>query len=142
MIKENIYQIPRNTFDIDVIRDKIAEFERQHNEIVNIAKNCVDEYDKYCKTQKELLRSRLPALVFGYCKHPKIEWDKNRHEGRSKGFWICADCNETLSHNNWVRETNGGWVTRKEAEMIDKIIVAFFEEFPDIDNNICNSLRC
>lgn len=138
MNNENIYHIPKNMFDIKSTRDKIAEFERQHDEIVNATKNCVDEYEKYCEIQKELLRSKLPELVFKACKHMNIEWDKDRYKGGSKGFWICTDCNKIVGHNRWVVESNGGWVTGSENKIIDKVLVAFFEEYPDIDADICH----
>lgn len=103
------------------------------------AKNCTDKYDKYCEIQKESLKSKLPELIFGDCKHINIKWDKSRYEGGSKGFWICTGCNEILGRNNLVMEANGGWVTKNENEMIDKILVAFFEEYPDIDTDICHN---
>ena len=138
MNKENICLIPKNTFDMKAIKDKIAEFKGQHDEIVYAAKSCTDKYGSYCEIQKNLLKSKLQECVFGVCKHANIEWDKNRYEGGSKGFWVCADCNEILGRNNLVMETNGGWVTKNENEKIDKILVAFFEEYPDIDTDICH----
>lgn len=138
MNKENICIIPKNTFDVKIVKDKIAEFKRKHDEIVNAAKGCTDRYDTYCETQKDSLKSKLPELIFGVCKHTNIKWDKSRYEGGSKGFWVCTNCNEILARNYFVVEINGGWVTKIENEMIDKILVAFFEEYPDIDTDICH----
>ena len=141
MDKEYINIVPKNTFDIKATKDKIAEFERIHDEIVVAAGSCVDKYNRYCELQKELLKSKLPGLVFGICRHTNVKWDKNRYEGKSAGFWICADCNEIVCRNYWISDVNGGWVTRDENDMIDKITTAFFEEYPDIDTDICHKVQ-
>jgi hypothetical protein len=141
MSKENSYHIPRNTFDMQAVKDNIANLKCKHDEIVDTVKNCIGRYDRYCDTQKNLLRSKLPELVFGNCKHLDVEWDKNRYEECSKGFWICICCNEIMRRNNWVTDFNRGWVTRGEEKIIDKILIAFFEEYPDIDTDICNNDR-
>jgi ribosomal protein L37AE/L43A len=138
MNKEDVYKIPRNNFDIRIIEDKIAEIQHKHDELVETAKSCADKYSNYCETQKELLRSKIPELIFGDCKHTNIKWDKNRYEDRSKGFWVCTNCNEILRRNSWVMETNGGWVSRNEDEIVDKIVATFFEEYPEINIDICD----
>lgn len=129
--------IPKNTFDMKSVKDKIAELKRQHDDIVNTARNCVDGYNQFCEIQKELLRAKLPELVFGNCKHTNVEWDKNRYEGReSTGFWVCAECNEVVGKNYWIKK-GGGWITKTEDKIIDEIVAAFLQEYPDINADIC-----
>lgn len=103
--------IPKNIFDMKSVKDKIAELKRQHDEIVSITENCIYEYNQYCDAQKELLRSKLPEIVFCNCKHTHVKWDKNRYEGGSTGFWICIDCNEIVGKNYWIKK-GGGWATK------------------------------
>jgi len=138
MSKGNISVVPKNTFDMKTAKDKVAELERRHCEIVRAAESCVDKYDKYREMQKELLKSKLPGMVFGDCRHKTVKWDKNRREGGSTGFWVCVNCNEIVGRSYWVSEVNGGWTTREEDKIVDKIVTEFYEEYPDIDTNICH----
>lgn len=136
MVNEYVHVIPKNAFDMDILKDNMTNLQCKHDEIVDIAKNCTDKYYEYIEGQKELLKQKLPGLVFGVCKHLHIGWDKTRHV-EDTGFWTCSDCNEIMTRNYWITETNKGWVTRKENEIIDKILIAFFAEYPDVGTDIC-----
>lgn len=131
--------IPKNKFDMKSVKDKIEECKRRHDEVVNDASMCADEYNQYVETQKELFVSKLQELVFGNgCRHTNVKYDKNLYEETHKNFWVCADCNKQVGKNYWIRN-GGGWVTKTEDVLISDVIGKFLQEYPCISTGICDT---